>query len=70
MAEDRKQEVINQTIESLVKVLGTMVLMPTDARDPINIGKRVSTGTIQQPIILGEDRTIVINKLINLISNL
>lgn len=57
-------------IEIVIKALGTMVLEPQFESDPTQIGKRIFTTTIQKPIIEGEDRKKVLNKLIELVDKL
>lgn len=65
-----KDEVVKvKAIDALRTVLGTMVIIPTEETDP-NTFKKVSLGSVQRPIIEGEDRNIVKNKLIELIKSI
>lgn len=55
-------------IEQVIKALGTMVLFPQEISDPNNIGQKVYGQPIQRPILEGEARTKVLNKLVELIT--
>lgn len=69
MAEERDS--ITRSIDSLKSVLGTMVLVPTEIKDPSNIGGQVTYGApVQRPIIEGKNREVVLNKLLELINQL
>lgn len=59
-----------EVVEVLIKALGTMVLMPQYESDPMVIGSKTYTGNLQLPILLGDNREIVENKLLELIKNL
>lgn len=61
---------LNAKVEVLIKALGTMVIKPSYELDPNNIGKKVYTGPVQQPILLDDNREIAENKLIELIKQL
>jgi len=65
-----REEKVMQSIETLVKVLGTMVVFPDYKSDPINIGVKIYSGNVQQPILIGSDRDKAINKLTELINKL
>ena len=60
----------HQEIETLIKALGTMVIFPVEETNPNEIGKKVVTGTIQRPILEGENRRIVESKLIQSVQSL
>lgn len=60
----------HQEIETLIKALGTMVIFPIEESNPNEIGKKVVTGTVQRPILEGENRRIVEAKLIQLVQSL
>lgn len=70
MADSRKEELVLEGIEKLIKALGTMVITPTYEADPNNIGKKNYIGPIQAPILEGANRKIVEDKLIELIKEL
>ena len=55
-------------IEQVIKALGTMVLFPQEHSDPNNIGQKIYGQPIQRPILEGEARTKVLNKLVELIT--
>lgn len=55
-------------IEQVIKALGTMVLFPQEISDPNNIGQKVYGQPVQRPILEGEARTKVLNKLVELIT--
>ena len=55
-------------IEQVIKALGTMVLFPQEITDPNNIGKKMYGQPVQRPILEGEARTKVLNKLVELIT--
>lgn len=57
-------------IEMLIKALGTMVLEPQFESDPSQIGKKIFVNNIQKPILEGEDRKKVLNKLLEVIEKL
>lgn len=57
-----------QKIDCLIKALGTMVMKPEYESDPNNIGSKLFKGSIQQPILLDnqrEDALVKLNQLIN-----
>lgn len=56
-------------IETVIKALGTMVIIPEFETNQVTF-KKEQTGAIQQPILQGRDREIVTTKLIELISKL
>lgn len=60
----------NQSIDMIIKALGTMVLFPDEVSDPVNIGKKIYRGTKQMPILLDKDRENAVNKLTELINKL
>lgn len=65
-----KQTEIIGSIETLKSVLGTMVIFPDIVSDPNNIGQKIHRGSIQQPILLGDNRKIAEDKLVELIGKL
>lgn len=69
MAGTSKELELN-SIELLIKALGTMVIFPSYEKDPTNIGKVNFTGPIQQPILVDSQREIALNKLTELINKL
>lgn len=66
----QNQESNTGKIEMLIKALGTMVLEPQFESDPSQIGKKIFVNNIQKPILEGEDRKKVLNKLLEVIENL
>lgn len=58
-----------KAIDALRTVLGTMVIVPTEETDPGTF-KKVITGSVQRPIIEGEDRNKVKTKLLEIIDSL
>lgn len=70
MGDTTREEKVIQGIETLVKVLGTMVVFPDYKSDPANIGVKIYAGNVQQPILLGSERDKAINKLVELINKL
>ena len=63
MNQDQKNALIEQTI----KALGTMVLFPQEVTNPDTFQKEVK-GTVQRPILEGEDRSRVLKTLVSLIT--
>lgn len=63
-----KEEKI-RAIDVLRTLLGTMVMFPVEITNPDTFQKEVK-GSVQRPIIEGEDRNIVKNKLIELIKSI
>lgn len=59
-----------QAIDALRTVLGTMVIIPMFKSDPNNIGSKVLESAHQYPIIEGEDRVKIKNKLIELVESI
>lgn len=59
-----------EIIKVLISALGTMVQEPEFETDPNNIGKKQFKMYIQKPILNGEDRQKVSNKLIEVIDSL
>lgn len=60
-----------EKIETLVKVLGTMVVEPTWIPDPNSIGNKFQGQPIQRPILQdADDRKIVENKILELVKTL
>src|SRR5690606_227414 len=55
-------------IEQVIKAIGTMVIIPTETSDPNNIGQKIYGQPVQRPILEGEARTKVLNKLVELIT--
>lgn len=57
------------SIEVLIKALGTMIEVPQwEKEDPNNIGsKKVIVGVYREPIITGKDREKVKDKLVELV---
>jgi len=66
-SEDPK--ILISKVEVVIKALGTMVIFP-EYSNTEEIGKKVFTGTIQKPILLGKDREDAENKLAFLIKSL
>lgn len=58
------------SVEILVKALGTMVIIPEYTSDPNTIGKKIQTGSVQQPILVGVSRDKALTKLDQLIEQL
>lgn len=58
------------SVEQVIKALGTMVLVPQEQSDPNNIGQKIYGSPIQRPILEGEKREIVLNRLVDLIKQL
>lgn len=58
-----------KAIDALRTVLGTMVIVPTEETDPDTF-KKVVTGSVQRPIIEGEDRIKIKNRIISIIETL
>lgn len=66
-----QQEILKlQKIDCLVKALGTMVMIPEYESDPSQIGVKHFKGTIQQPILVGDNREEAIKKLTTVINSL
>lgn len=63
-------EIEIKAIDTLKSVLGTMVLMPKYRTDTNQIGNKIFEGNEQVPILMGKNRELVENKLIDLISRL
>lgn len=59
-----------EVIKSLISALGTMVQEPEFETDPNNIGRKQFKMYIQRPILNGEDRNKVLNKLVSLIDGI
>lgn len=59
-----------KTIDVLKTVLGTMVIFPIESFDLENVGQKKITGSVQRPILEGENRTKVENKLLEIIDSL
>lgn len=59
-----------KAIDALKTVLGTMVLFPIEEFDLNKIGSKNITGSVQRPIVEGEDRIKIQNKLLELINKL
>lgn len=59
-----------KAVEVVIKALGTMVIVQDIQSDPVNIGQVINKGAIQKPILLGQNRTIAENKLIDLIKSI
>lgn len=59
-----------KAIEVLKTVLGTMVQEPVYESDPNNIGGKQFKMYLQKPIIEGEDRLVIKNKLMDLVHQL
>ena len=57
---------VNERIEKLIKALGTMVIHPIENTNPDTFQKEY-LGSVQKPILEGEDREKVLNKLVELI---
>lgn len=71
MGEFRSEEEVRlNSIDLVIKALGTMVIFPQWESDPNNIGKKNFIGPIQQPILIDKDRDLAINKLLSLIQEL
>ena len=66
----REDPALTQKIETLVKVLGTMVMKPQYESDPNVIGSKVFSGMLQVPIVSEEDRKIIEVKLLELVNQL
>lgn len=63
-------EVTVKVIDSLKTVLGTMVMMPEYETNPEAIGQKIFKGNQQVPIVMGDSRKVVEDKLIELIKGL
>ena len=59
-----------EDIKALISALGTMVQEPEFESDPTIIGKKNFKMYIQRPILEGEDRIKVVNKLVELIEGM
>lgn len=71
MGEFRSEEEIRlNSIDLVIKSLGTMVMIPEYESDPTNIGKKTYLGPVQQPILTGTYRELAIDKLAKLIAEL
>lgn len=58
-----------KAVDALRTLLGTMVIIPNEETDP-NTFKKIVTSSTQRPILEGEDRTKVKNKLLAIIDSL
>lgn len=56
-----------KVVEVLTRALGVMIMEPQYENDPANIGKKLYAGNIQKPILEGDNRQVVIDKLIETI---
>lgn len=56
-----------ERIEQVIKALGTMVIHPIEETNPDTFKKEYK-GNVQKPILEGENREIVIKKLVELIT--
>lgn len=61
-------ETKSKLIDSIVKALGTMVQEPEFTSDPSNIGQKTFKMYIQRPILEGDNRKQVIDKLVEIIT--
>lgn len=59
-----------EDVKALISALGTMVQEPEFESDPTMIGKKNFKMYIQRPILEGENRTKVVNKLVELIEGM
>lgn len=59
-----------RSIEVLIKALGTMVMEPQYENDPSQIGVKRFLTNIQKPIMEGQDRVVLSNKLMELVDKL
>jgi len=59
-----------KAIDTLKTVLGTMVIFPIETFDLENVGQKKITGSVQRPILEGENRTKVERKLLELIDSI
>lgn len=64
-----KKVVTSSQIEVLIKALGTMVIINKERLNPITM-QIEDNGPTQEPILLGKQREIVLNRLVELIENL
>lgn len=62
-------EITIKAIDTLRTALGTMVIIPNEETDP-NTFKKIVSGSVQRPILEGEDRDKVKKKLLELVDNL
>lgn len=60
------QYAVNERIEKIIKALGTMVIHPIENTNPDTF-KKEYIGSVQKPILEGENREKVLNKLVELI---
>lgn len=56
-------------IESLIKLLGTMVMFPIEKTNPDTFTKEV-IGNVQRPILEGEDREVVKEVLLGIVTSI